>query len=161
MKREILLPEHSVLIGLDPGVNTGIAVYIRKNKFLMVCDSNPIYGAIKFLESWKNTEIRNEPMNNGQIVRVCVFLEDARERKWIPRQKNIKAELGRAAGAGSVKRDSQILEEVCIDLNLDYIIVAPKNNKTKMKAEQFNRYTGWKSKSNSHGRDAAWLVFGR
>ena len=43
---------------------------------------------------------------------------------------------------------------------IDFEAVPPKNNKTKMTAEAFERMTGWKGRTNEHGRDAAMLVYG-
>lgn len=39
-------------------------------------------------------------------------------------------------------------------------MVPPKNNKTKLDATKFKQITGWKERTNEHGRDAAMLCFG-
>jgi len=96
-------------------------------------------------------------MHPGELF---VRLEDARQRKWIPKQKDEKAERGRNRGAGSVMRDAQIWEEFLDKYRIPYELVAPKNNKTKLKADYFKKITGWSLGTNEHGRDAAMLVFG-
>lgn len=91
---------------------------------------------------------------------VFIRVEDARLRKWIPYQKNEKAEAGRREGAGSVKRDAKIWEDFLTDIGADFEMVAPKNNKTKVTAAFFKKLTGYQGKTNEHERDAAMLVVG-
>ena len=75
-------------------------------------------------------------------------------------------ERKRLQGVGSVKRDASVWEDFLTDLVkefgsiLDFQMVAPKNNKTKLSSNQFNTYTNWNRRTNEHGRDAAMLVFG-
>lgn len=91
---------------------------------------------------------------------VIIRIEDARLRKWIPRQKDETAERGRNRGAGSVMRDAQIWQEYAEQNEIDFEMVAPKNNKTKVTADYFRKVTKWEEQTNSHCRDAAMLVFG-
>ena len=137
-------------IGIDCGVKTGYAFWDKGEKAFICIASVKIHTAIMFIQGLA----KDYP--GGVFVRV----EDARKRKWIPRQKNEKAERGRREGAGSVKRDAMIWEDFLTDLGVDFEMVAPKNNKTKMRADVFKRLTGWRAITNEHGRDAAMLVFG-
>lgn len=137
-------------IGIDCGVKTGYALYDRQQKKLLQVCSKTILSAIN--------EVREIGLNNpGEVL---VRIEDPRLRKWIPWQKNEKAERGRNRGAGSVMRDAQIWEEFLEAEDIHYELVAPKNNKTKVKDEYFKTITGWKQPTNEHGRDAAMLVYG-
>ena len=45
--------------------------------------------------------------------------------------------------------------------NIPHCKGAPKDNKTKLNADQFSRITKWEGRTNEHGRDAAMLIFGR
>ena len=67
----------------------------------------------------------------------------------------------KAQGVGSVKRDAQIWEDWCIEQEFNYIMVHPKANATKTKADLFKKITGWTGRTNEHARDAAMLVFKR
>ena len=149
MPKTILEPKHKILIGIDTGVNTGLAIYDRNQKRLIDIDSTQIHRAL--------TKVKEAIFYSEKVF---VRVEDARLRKWIPKQQNEKAERGRAAGAGSVKRDALIWEDFLEDLGLDYELVAPKSNKTKLSAPLFNSITGVNVKTNEHSRDAAMLVFG-
>lgn len=137
-------------IGIDCGVETGIACWWKPKKELTSVTSCSILKAINSVK-WLVS------IHPGAIK---VRVEDARLRKWIPQQKNEKAERGRREGAGSVKRDAQIWEEFLTDAGIPFELVAPKDNKTKMEAGLFKKMTGWHKPTNNHGRDAAMLVFG-
>ncbi|MEJ7610652.1 MAG: hypothetical protein WKF88_05670 [Ferruginibacter sp.] len=140
-----MLKKYDFYIGIDTGVNTGFAVWNKEYKRLLICDSMKIHQAMQWI-------IDNVWQNGSYIVRV----EDARLRKWLPKDKG-RAQL---QGAGSIKRDAVIWEDFLKDLGVDYEMVAPKNNKTKINAEYFKKVTGWEGKTNEHARDAAFLVFG-
>lgn len=89
-------------------------------------------------------------------VKILVRFEDARLRTWFGKEKG-PAQL---QGAGSIKRDCQRWEEFLTYHAIPFEEIAPKNNRTKISAEEFKRLTGWQEKTNEHGRDAAMLVFG-
>lgn len=139
-----------IQIGIDTGATTGFAVWNRKTRKLQSVTSLKIHRAMEAV-------LRYHEQNPYQVK---VRIEDARLRKWIPLQGDVKKELGRREGAGSIKRDATIWEDFCTDHGIEFEMVAPKNNKTKWKADHFNRVTGWDKETNEHGRDAAMLVFG-
>lgn len=87
---------------------------------------------------------------------IRLFIEDARQRKWFGHSGREKLQ-----GAGSVKRDSRIWEDWCREQGLQYRMVPPKNNRTKLSAAQFRALTKWHGKTSEHARDAACLVFRR
>lgn len=136
------------LIGIDTGVHTGFAVYDTDLKALIYVKEYPIHRAMDIVKrlSDDGTEIK-------------VRFEDARKRTWFGCH-TAKEDRARLQGAGSVKRDCQIWEDYLTDLRIPFEKVAPKNNATKLTAEQFRRITGYEGKTNEHGRDAAMLVYG-
>lgn len=130
------------LIGIDPGVNTGVAVW--NGTELERVESTDIICAMEIVRHY------NDYHN------IQVYYEDARLRHWFGSSGREKL-----MGAGSVKRDSQIWETFCKGYDIPYVAVAPKDNMTKLNAKQFALYTGWKGRTNEHERDAAMLVFKR
>lgn len=92
--------------------------------------------------------------------RAMVRVEDARQRTWVPWQKNEKYERGKREGAGSVKRDAKIWEDFLKDLGIPFEMVAPKKNKTKVSDAYLQQLTGYAGKTSQHARDAAMLVIG-
>ena len=87
---------------------------------------------------------------------IRLYIEDARQRTWFG---NTGRE--RLKGAGSICRDSTIWDDFCKELGVEYVMVAPRCNTTKLNDRQFRAITGWQKRASVHARDAACLVFGR
>ena len=137
-------------IGIDTGVNTGFAVV--RNVKLESVECLQIHQALERVKGF---------LEAGEDVKV--FVEDARQRKWIPSQRGREV----LQGVGSVKRDALIWEDFLKDLvnqygeaRVSFRMMPPKSNKTKLDAAPFQRLTGWEGRTNVHGRDAAMLVYG-
>lgn len=136
-----------IWIGIDPGINTGWAVW-NGGRFTEL-ETFPLHRAmLRLLELAEECEVH-------------VVFEDARLRKWIPKEKTLAEFRGRAMGAGSVRRDCAIWEAICKDYKIPYTAQPPKAGMTKLSAEAFARLTGWATRTSNHARDAAMLVFGR
>lgn len=138
-------------IGIDTGVNTGIAVWDTDKQQFDRIDTVKIHTAMTLV---KNTILANP------FTEVVVRFEDARQRRWIPDTHDIRREMGRRQGAGSVKRDCQIWEDFLSDNGIRFEARAPKNNATKLSADVFKALTKWPKRVSNHARDAAMLVFG-
>jgi hypothetical protein len=141
-----------IYIGIDTGVHTGYAVYDSRIQQLTAVGTDKIHNVMQLVSGLK--DVAGE---KGDNIRVRV--EDARKRTWYGFH-TAKQDRARLQGAGSVKRDAQIWEDYLTDLCVDFEMVAPKNNATKLTAESFRQLTGWTGKTNEHGRDAAMLVYG-
>lgn len=134
--------ENKILVGIDPGVNTGVAVMSDgKLSTVMTC------GIIEAMAHIKNITCQ------GSSIKI--YIEDARQRKWF-------GASGREVlqGVGSVKRDCGIWEEFCLHHNLDFKLIAPKYNHTKTTTQEFKRITGWDKRTSTHSRDAVMLIWG-
>ena len=92
---------------------------------------------------------------------VKVYFEDARQRKWLPKDTSSSEYRGHLMGAGSVKRDSVIWQDALTDWGIPFEMVPPRAGATKWDADTFARITGYKGRTSNHARDAALLVFGR
>lgn len=130
-------------IGIDAGTHTGVAIWDKQEKRFVKIVTTSILKAIDIVRRYN---IEDE---------VQVRIEDARKRNWFG-----NAGRERLQGAGSVKRDCAIWEEFLNDEKIPYMLIAPKNNSTKMSADSFSRLTGYSGRTNEHNRDAAMLVFG-
>lgn len=158
---------HRIRIGVDPGDKTGLAV-MAGGKFLELNTgfAAVINGQLRMVKSYGIVQamelvLAEVEEQQQHLTSLKLYIEDARKRKWIPTEKNQKQVVGRAKGAGSVSRDCAIWQEFCEFHGIDYELVAPKNNKTKLNAFDFRRLTGWQAVTNQHGRDAAMLIWGR
>lgn len=132
-----------LIIGIDPGVKTAVAVWNKPEKSFVEINSSGILVIQSYLLKISFQSI------------IKIRLEDARLRNWFG-----KKDREVLQGAGSIKRDCQIWEEFFELHDLPFELVAPKNNKTKLDAKLFSNMTGWKLRTNEHERDAAMLVYG-
>ena len=139
-----------IVVGIDPGLHTGLAVWDTVARQFDDIVTVGIVAAMDYL---------NE-LSQKRGIGLVVF-EDARQRKWIPRERDIAQMKGRAMGAGSVKRDCAIWEEWCIRRNIQFVATRPRTGMTKLTDAYFRGLTGYDRRTNNHGRDAAMLVLGR
>lgn len=136
-----------VLIGIDPGVQTGFCVI--EDRDIVIVSSGLMTEIQDQVLEWKEYCERK-----GKGLRV--YVEDARLRKWYPNKSHAVLQ-----GVGSVKRSSQLWESFLTLKEIDFEMVHPIKGGTKWKADTFKRITGWEKRTNKHGRDAAMLIFGR
>ena len=135
--------DYDYIIGIDPGVNTGFALWNRNEKRLLEVKTLMAIQAEKFIIDFL------------LLKSLLVRFEDARLRTWFG-----KAGKEQLQGAGSIKRDCSRWEEFLTYYDIPFEEVAPKNNRTKISAEEFKRLTGWNERCSEHARDAAMLCFG-
>lgn len=130
-----------IYIGIDPGVQTGMAVWDKK-----------------FLEITSDTitKCMTSILAYHEKFKIKVIVEDARQRKKFGDNSHMKQQ-----GAGSIKRDCKVWEDFCNEEGIDALFIHPMKGGTKMKQEQFKKLTGWEHLTNEHGRDAGMIVFGR
>lgn len=135
-----------ILIGIDPGTNTGFAKSYDGNLVEV-----KTYSIIEAISSVLFT-INHARQHGHDLI---IYIEDARKRKWVTGGRE------KLQGVGSVKRDCGIWEEFCVHHEVDFQLISPKNNRTKLTQEQFKRLTGWEHRTSEHARDAAMLIWGR
>lgn len=140
-------------IGIDPGVNTGYALWSAHQKRFCYISS----GTITEVMDWVKWLVSETTKNN---VTLFVRVEDARKRKWFGPSKNPFSKL---QGAGSVKRDCKMWEDFLTEQGIPFEMVDPKDMKgmTKVNAETFNKMTKWDKPTNEHSRDSAMLVLNK
>ena len=139
-----------IVVGIDPGLHTGLAVWDTSSRQFLDIRCSGIVDAMRYLHELQATH----------QIGLLVF-EDARKRKWIPRERDLREMKGRAMGAGSVRRDSAIWEEWCKSYSVPFVSPPPRPGLTKFTDAYFRGITGYDRRTNEHGRDAAMLVFGR
>lgn len=141
-----------IWIGIDPGEHTGVAVWDGKARRLIECATLPLHRALRLVGEYND----KAPARGLRVV-----FEDARQRRWLPRESSASEYRGKLMGAGAAKRDARIWEEYLTDLDVAFEALAPRAGMTKWDAAQWARVTGWKGRTSEHARDAALLVFGR
>lgn len=141
-----MIQKPKIVVGIDPGTKTGIAIWDTTTKQLISVTSVSIHTAIGSISGLVKVHGKEN---------ILVRVEDARKRKWFG-----VSGRERLQGAGSVKRDCKIWEDFLLDAQIPYVMIAPARNKTKVSAQYLKLITGWSGRTNEHGRDAAMLVYG-
>lgn len=143
-------------IGIDPGENTGLAIWDTASRSFRAVMTLRLHQALE--------EVKREyyaALASPIPTRFVVIFEDARQRRWFPKERNASEYRGRLMGAGAAKRDAKIWEEFLQDLGCPYEAHKPAPGTTKWDADYWAKVTGWKGRTSEHARDAALLVFGR
>ena len=139
-------------IGIDCGTNTGLAVWDSDAQRFDRLETVQLHQALSFvLHSYFEKDREG----------LTVVFEDARQRTWFPKERNLSEYRGRLMGAGYVRRDSAIWEEFLTFYGIPFHAVPPQKGATKWTAQQFAALTRWTGKTSEHSRDAALLVWGR
>lgn len=144
--------DRPIIVGIDPGVNTGFACWNRDLRRLVEVETLKIHAAM-----FRVRELRDA----GLLLRV--EFEDARQRRWYGDADERQERSGAAVreGVGSVKRDSTIWEHFLADLGVEFKARPPIAGATKWSDDYFKRLTKWTGRTSKHARDAAALVYGK
>lgn len=136
------------IIGIDPGVNTGLSIWSTATKELLRVETVEIHQALFYIVSF---------VKEFGIVKGLVHIrfEDARQRKWFGNSGREQLQ-----GAGSIKRDCKIWEDFLTDIKVSFEMVPPKDTTTKLSSDTFKKITKWEGRTSEHSRDSAMLVFG-
>lgn len=132
-----------VLIGIDPGVSTGIALFVD--------------GAIGQLQTIKPHQIA-EFLSKAMPDRV-VFEDSRLQSHTWTRVKSRAAALKMARNVGEVDAWCRLIEAVCTDMGIAVYGISPADKGEKIKDADFKAKTGWAGPSNQHTRDAAMVAW--
>lgn len=140
-----------LLIGIDPGVSTGLAVWDLSMQRLTAVETLAIHVAMDTVRC-----------HLGADLLAGVRFEDARQRTWFggADARTARSGAGIREGVGSVKRDCTIWQDFLSELRVPFEAVKPAAGSTKWGEPQFRAATGWTKRTSNHSRDAALLVFG-
>ena len=133
-----------MIIGIDPGANTGIAQYLDGK--LSSMHTTDILGAISFIRLEKPK---------------LVILEDSTLTSHIFTAPGVShhAALKVARNIGEVDAYCKIIKQICGELGIAYRSISPKDKGKKVNAKEFAKITGWAEQSNQHERDAAMVAW--
>lgn len=131
------------VLGIDPGVNTGVAYYIN--------------GKLLALQTIQPIDIQD--CIQKSLCDLIVF-EDSRLQSavWVP-SKNKAVANNIARKIGQVDALCSLIEDTCNRYEIKFMRVSPKAKGAKMNSEDFNLFTGWEHRSNQHERDAAMVAW--
>lgn len=144
------------IIGIDPGVNTGLAIYNPENKKFELHTKS----------FWLAFHIIKELYEHNTDYELVIYIEDSTQNRPVFEEritgKNIGTALKIAQYVGSNKRDCQLWFEFCEYANIEYYRIRPSGKSgTKIPKKNFEKITGYTGRSSQHSRDAAMMVVGR
>lgn len=141
-----------LLIGIDPGSKTGMAIV--ENSAITEIRTCGIIEAMR-----RVIELRQ--LWQDSSMEMTVVVEDARLRRWFGAVDKKQARYGSGVreGAGAAKRESAIWEEFLVEMKINHRMVPPLKGGTKLSATQFEAMTGHKQRTSSHARDAGVLTW--
>ena len=132
-----------LILGIDPGANTGVAHIVG--------------GELTKLQTIAPHEI--ERMLREAAPDRVVF-EDSRLQSHIWTKADGIAKVAKVArNVGEIDAWCRLITAVCGELGIPAHGISPKSKGAKMGAEAFERLTGWAKRSNEHERDAAMVAW--
>lgn len=131
-----------LVMGVDPGANTGIAHY-EDGKLALLVTITPCKIA-RYIE---------------RIAPDRVIFEDSRlqSKVWTPAKG--AAALKVARNVGEIDAWCRLITAVCEELGIPAHGISPKGKGAKVNAAQFAKLTGWTASSNEHTRDGAMVAW--
>ena len=158
----------TIYLGIDPGKNTGFAVWMRKPKtqWFTEITTTDFHGAIEKIQEFQLV------IAPQQDMRLVVVIEAANLNKSVhpsllnmitgTADEKLRRVLKIAQDVGGIRRECELLIGWCERQKITTIAAKPTaQSLTKLDAEKFNRLTGWTQRTNEHSRDAAMLVWGK
>lgn len=136
------------LIGIDGGVNTGVAQWDRKQQKLLRVSTMTFWEAFDWIVTEQIPEVTEIMIEAPQKIRPT-FDHGASARK-------IREKI--AGNVGGVKRESALLAEGL--RRRGFTVTEVKPDSAKWDVKYFQQITKWKDRTSQHGRDAVKLVFG-
>ena len=132
-----------MVIGIDPGQHTGMAVF-ESGRLVSIHTETPL-GMLNRLRA------------------MCphhVVFEDSRLQSHAWTQvKSRPAALKMARNVGEIDGQCKLIVAVCEEIRASALGISPKNKGAKMDHDSFCELTGWDKQTNQHGRDAAMVAW--
>ncbi len=133
----------ALILGIDPGANTGVATFID--------------GALARLDTISPHEIER---TLREAMPARVVFEDSRlqSHTWT-RAKSGAASAKMARNVGQVDAWCTLITAICSELGIPAHGISPAGKGSKVQADRFAILTGWQARSNEHERDAAMVAW--
>ena len=149
-----------VLVGLDPGTETGFAVWSPTRGALVHVASGPFWDVQTALATLCAPVTETPSAWSGWRV-AGVVIEDPRRLPVYARHRGAnRGERDRIArSVGRIDRDVELWASWLASAGYAVRLVQPTRRK-KWDREALRRVSGWSAPTNEHGRDAARLVVG-
>ena len=151
----------ALIVGLDPGEQTGVAAYDPTARRLKYCTSLGFWAMVRWFETELGPIESVDGLAPGPVL--LVVIEDARKLPIYGRHRAVRGARRDklARNVGRIDRDTQLWVEYLTMRGYQVVRSVPAAGDEKWLAETFKQITRWRGRTNQHGRDAARLVWGR
>ena len=148
-----------IFIGIDPGRNTGFAVWDAQKKEFFEMHTFDFWKTVSLLERYAALDDSALEVENRKLE-IHVVIEDPNQNKptFSKHRQSATVREKISQNIGANKRDAQLLIELAKNLGLTVHAIRP--DRAKWTAETFKSYTGYHGRTSEHSRDAARLVYG-
>lgn len=152
---EAVTGQFRFVIGVDPGVKTGFAVWDREQKRLTTVETVSFWDL--FLGIQRSTLYNTS--NTCVVIEIAHYAPTFRERRGKATSVGTADRMSR--NVGGVTREAALLVEGFKTLGYQVSESRPigKAKKAEDDLLQFKRLTGWTERTSQHARDAARLCF--
>lgn len=143
----------TLVMGVDPGEQTGIAVY-RDGRLAQLSTIRPAqYGAVlaDFMPDLLVIE--------DSRLQSHVFTAHLPTKAQALSVAQVRTALKIARNIGMVDGFCSLLVDIADSMGIKVVTVSPKAKGAKINAERFQRITGWDGRCNQHERDAAMVAY--
>lgn len=139
----------SAVIGIDPGKNTGFAVWDKQQQQITVLQTLDFWQAYAAVQAY--------PADTTLIkIEVPDTIKVWSENKSVSSMSKMATASKVATNVGGVIMQAELLADGCKRLGYRVEKVHPKG---KVDADYFKRVTGYVGRTNEHSRDAGMLAF--
>ena len=132
------------VIGIDPGVHTGVALYDRGSKKVEEAKTLDFWSALDFVCTFSKNEI-------------AVVIEDPNLNRPTFLKHGQEGREKISQNVGSNKAEARLLIDGL--RKMGYVVRTEKPMSSKWTAEQVKRHTGYEARCSEHARDAIKLCF--
>lgn len=133
----------SIILGIDPGVHTGVAIYRA--------------GQLTELRTIGPHEI--DALLTELQPRRVVFEDSRLQSHTWSKVPSRAAAAKMARNVGEIDAWCRLITAICERLGIAAHGISPLGKGAKVKAEKFASITGWTKSSNEHSRDAAMVAW--
>lgn len=133
----------SIVLGIDPGMNTGFAIY-ENGKLVNLQTGSP----------WDMAAMIRH-LTPAQVV-----FEDSRLQSNVWNATGTRAQACKISrNVGQIDAWCSYILAVCEQARVPVLSISPKGKGKKIDAAEFGALTGWIGQSNQHCRDAAMVAW--
>ena len=132
-------------IGIDPGKDTGFAVYDRQAKIICQTKLTDFWGAVDLMQAYPVEAVHKVIV---ELPRSKTVWHDAKSKGAIQRT---------SVNVGSGLREAELLVDYLKRQGYSVVTQHPYGKKD---AKQVKRITGYRGRTNEHTRDAIMLCYG-